>query len=120
GTIALEWLPVLAGLLALYVPSFISLLGKRWREDDYTYGPTVLGIVVWLVWRKRALLLDARRVDPAPAAGFALLGRAARPGVGARGHRVPDAAAAVVRRRVVGATEAGRLRHRRAGALCRR
>jgi exosortase B len=69
-----EWLPVLAGLLALYVPSFISLLGKRWREDDYTYGPIVLGIVVWLVWRQRALLLDARRADPAPAAGFALLG----------------------------------------------
>src|SRR6185436_3551171 len=69
-----EWMPVLAGLLALYVPSFISLLGKRWREDDYSYGPIVLGIVVWLIWRQRALLLDARRADPAPAAGFALLG----------------------------------------------
>jgi len=69
-----EWMPVLAGLLALYVPSFISLLAKRWREDDYSYGPIVLGIVFWLIWRQRALLLDARRADPAPAAGFALLG----------------------------------------------
>jgi len=59
-----EWMPVLAGLLALYVPSFISLLGKRWREDDYSYGPIVLGIVVWLIWRQRVGNDDVRAHFP--------------------------------------------------------
>jgi len=69
---ALEWLPVLAGLLVLYVPTFYDLSATLWREDDYAHGPIILAVVIWLIWDKRQALLLA----PAGTAliqGFAML-----------------------------------------------
>lgn len=68
----LEWLPVAAGLLALYVPTFYDLGRTLWQEDDHAHGPIILGVIVWLVWRERATLL-ATPARTAKAAGFALL-----------------------------------------------
>jgi exosortase B len=67
-----EWLPVAAGLLALYVPTFYDLARTLWQEDDHAHGPIILAVVVWLVWRERAALLTAP-VRTSKTAGFALL-----------------------------------------------
>jgi exosortase B len=66
-----EWLPVLAGLLVLYLPSFYDLATWLWPTDEHAHGPIVLGILFWLFWRKRAVLSLPSR--GAPLAGFALL-----------------------------------------------
>lgn len=67
-----EWLPVLAGLLVLYVPTFYGLATGLWRLDEHAHGPIVLAIIVWLIWKGRAALFCAP-VRPAVAPGFALI-----------------------------------------------
>ena len=52
-----EWLPVVAGLLVLYVPSFYKLGTTLWQEDGYAHGPIILMVLAWLVWEKRQVLL---------------------------------------------------------------
>lgn len=70
--VGLEWLPVLVGLLVLYVPSFYDLVTTLWRVDDYAYSPIILVIVVWLIWQRRWILLDAPK-NNAPVQGLLLL-----------------------------------------------
>lgn len=70
--VGLEWLPVLMGLLVLYVPSFYDLVTTLWGVDDYAYGPIILAIVVWLIWQRRWVLLDAPK-NNAPVQGLLLL-----------------------------------------------
>lgn len=72
GAARLEWLPVLAGLLVLYVPAFYDLAATLWQDDDYAHGPIILAVIVWLIWDRRQVLLVApTRAAPGP--GFALL-----------------------------------------------
>jgi len=67
----LEWLPVVAGLLALYVPTFYAAGTTFWQDDEHAHAPIILAVILWLVWQKRAALTaPGRRL---PAAGFALL-----------------------------------------------
>jgi exosortase B len=68
----LEWLPVFAGLLVLFVPTFYGLTTWLWRQEDNAHGPIILALVTWLIWRKRAALVAAH-ARPARAPGFALL-----------------------------------------------
>lgn len=60
---AIEWLPVIAGLLVLYVPTFYGLATTLWQQDDHAHGPIILAIVLWLFWQRRQALFPA----PAPA-----------------------------------------------------
>ena len=71
-SIGFEWLPVVAGLLILYVPTFFDLAGTHWERDDYAHGPIILAVVVWLIWDKRQVLLAAPP-RTAPVSGIALL-----------------------------------------------
>lgn len=68
----MEWLPVIAGLLALYVPTFYDLATSLWQQDDHAYGPIILAIIVWLIWGKHEALLTAS-TGTAPVPGFASL-----------------------------------------------
>jgi exosortase B len=72
GATWLQWLPVAAGLAALYIPTFYDLAGTLWQEDDHAHGPIILGVLIWLIWRQRSSLLAATG-QTAPLAGFALL-----------------------------------------------
>lgn len=67
-----EWLPVGAGLLILYVPTFYDLAGTLWQQDEFAHGPVVLAVIVWLIWEKRQVLL-APLPGIAALPGFALL-----------------------------------------------
>jgi len=71
GAAWLEWLPVGAGLLVLYVPVFYDLARTLWREEDHAHGPIILAVTLWLAWRERDALLD-RATRAAPVKGFAL------------------------------------------------
>lgn len=72
GSVGFEWLPVVAGLLILYVPTFYYLATTYWDEYDWGHGPIILAVIVWLIWDKRQVLLAApTRTAPVP--GLALL-----------------------------------------------
>jgi len=73
--IAIEWLPVLVGLLVLYVPTFYGLATSIWQEDDQAYGPIILAVIVWLIWDKRKVLLALpARTRPVPGLSILVFG----------------------------------------------
>ena len=47
---------VLAGLLALYVPTYVDLYDMFWKSGRAVQGPVILAWIAWLVWRDRANL----------------------------------------------------------------
>lgn len=70
----LEWVPILAGLLVLYVWPFYGFATTIWQQDEHAHAPIILAIVVWLIWGGRAVLFNAGSdTAPAPRAGFTLL-----------------------------------------------
>lgn len=62
----LPWLVVAVGLLVMYVPTLISLFTGLWVSDEQGHGPIVLGISIWLIYRKWAELVDTEVSAPLP------------------------------------------------------
>jgi exosortase B len=66
-------LPVVVGLLALYVPTFVDVSRIYWANERGSAGPMILAISAWLVWRVRDRLLEASDSRVMPRTGTALL-----------------------------------------------
>lgn len=65
------WGLVVAGLLALYIPTYVSLANGVWNSEENAHGPIVLIVALYLLWRARGLLFN-----PEGAGGdFALAGQ---------------------------------------------
>jgi exosortase B len=50
------WLPLgilLLGWLAMYGPSYHGLANTIWASDEQGHGPIILGVSIWLLFRKR-------------------------------------------------------------------
>jgi len=62
------WLPVLAGLALLYVPTIVRLANGLWNEEANAHGPIILLVVLWLTWRRRETLQQETPVTSAAAA----------------------------------------------------
>ena len=43
--------PIIAGLIVLYLPSLVDLFRGVWSTDQQAHGPIVLGIACWLIYR---------------------------------------------------------------------
>ncbi len=72
------WLPIIAGLVVLYVPSLVDLFRGTWASDEQMHGPIVLGIACWLIYRNWPTMMAASAGErPSlwgwPIAVFALL-----------------------------------------------
>lgn len=67
------WLLAGAGLLALYVPTLVSLFSSIWASDAQGHGPIVLGISVWLIYRRWPELMDVHASSPRPVLAWTLL-----------------------------------------------
>jgi exosortase B len=67
------WLVVGAGLLALYVPTLVSLFSTIWASDAQGHGPIVLGISIWLIYKRWPQLMDTRLSNPSPVLAWVLL-----------------------------------------------
>ena len=52
-----EWLPIMVGLLVLYVPTFYDLSRTLWQIDDYAHGPIILAVIGWVFWQQREALM---------------------------------------------------------------
>lgn len=72
GTAGMDWIPVAVGLLLLFVPTFYNAATTFWGNEENAHGPIILAVIVWLSWRKRAILFE-EGVERAPAPGIALL-----------------------------------------------
>ncbi len=64
------WLTA-AGLLLLYVPTFLAVGEKLWPHEDYAHGPLVLAVILFLFWQSRDRILAIG--PPMPAMGWPLL-----------------------------------------------
>lgn len=61
------WAPfwiVLAGMAAMYGPSFHDLFNGIWSTDENAHGPIVLAVALWLLYTKWNDIAD--RIEPAP------------------------------------------------------
>lgn len=47
-----EWLPILLGLLCMYVPTFYDLFHGVWSSEEQAHGPIILGLSLWLLYRQ--------------------------------------------------------------------
>ncbi|HUO44274.1 MAG TPA: exosortase B [Burkholderiales bacterium] len=65
----MPWLPLLAGIALLYVPTIVRLANGLWNEEANAHGPIILLVVLWLAWRQRAALA---RETPVAATATAL------------------------------------------------
>ena len=66
----LVWLPIIAGLAVLYVPSLFDLFTGIWSTDEQKHGPIVLGVACWLVWRNWPAMWQASEGQPTSAWGW--------------------------------------------------
>ncbi len=53
------WLPVVIGLLALYVPTINAMAKELWVFDDQAHGPIILMVVLYLTWQLRAVFSES-------------------------------------------------------------
>ena len=68
-----DWLPVLLGMLVLYVPTFYRLLTGLWATEEQAHGPIILLLALWLMYRHWPAMLA--RADGQPSAiGWPVLG----------------------------------------------
>jgi exosortase B len=58
------WLPIIAGLVVLYVPSLVDLFRGTWASDEQMHGPIVLGIACWLIYRNWPAMMAASEGEP--------------------------------------------------------
>jgi exosortase B len=65
-----QWLPIIAGLLVLYLPSLYDLFTGIWSQDEQMHGPIVLGISIWLIYRNWPAMMAASEGEPAHGAGW--------------------------------------------------
>ena len=57
--IVADWLPVLLGLLVLYVPTFYGLANGIWTKEEQAHGPIILFLSLWLIYRKWPEMMKA-------------------------------------------------------------
>lgn len=60
------WLILLAGLCALYIPTFYGLLNGIWASEAQAHGPIVLAVSIWLLWKQWPQILRPGFAVPSP------------------------------------------------------
>lgn len=73
GMLTLPWLIAGLGFALMYVPTLVSLFNGLWATEGQGHGPIVLGVTVWLIYRRRAELMDPHASSPRPAIAWPLL-----------------------------------------------
>lgn len=73
-----ELIAVLAGLLVMYVPTYITLSESIWKVVGQGHGPVMLALTIWLIWQRGPAFLALRTAaNPAAASVLMALGLAA-------------------------------------------
>jgi len=53
-----EWFPILLGLIALYVPTWVDLSSTIWATEAQAHGPIILSVALWFFWKQRIVIHD--------------------------------------------------------------
>ncbi len=69
----LIWLPLIAGLIFLFTPTYIELYNIFWSKDEQGHGPLVLMIALFLFWQKKELFLKSDESKGNSVLGWSLL-----------------------------------------------
>lgn len=65
------FVPILLGLLAMYVPTYLHTSQTLWATDDQSHGPIILFLIAYLIWMRREELLVALETSkPMPWLGW--------------------------------------------------
>ena len=64
------WLPLIAGLLLLYGPSYYRFATTIWQREDFAHGPIVIALALWIIWRALPIAPEGQ---PSRAGAWALL-----------------------------------------------
>lgn len=65
--VSMLWLPVVIGLMMLYLPTFFDLANGLWTDDEQIHGPIILMLSIWLIYRKWPEMM--RRSEDQPTSG---------------------------------------------------
>ncbi|WP_020652579.1 exosortase B [Massilia niastensis] len=68
-----EWWPVIAGLAALFGPTFYFLFTGPWIGEEQGHGPIIFFLALWLIYRKWPEMLAATHPPVASRAGWPVL-----------------------------------------------
>jgi exosortase B len=63
-----EWGGIILGFAAMYAATFYSLMTGAWSTEEQAHGPIILGLSIWLLYRRSDLLLTGPSVRHSPAA----------------------------------------------------
>ena len=69
-TSLITWLPILLGLFVMYVPTFYDLSNGLWTDDEQMHGPIILGLSLWLIYRKWPLMIEQSKGKPSSNVGW--------------------------------------------------
>lgn len=65
------FLPILLGLLAMYIPTYMHTSQTLWATDDQSHGPIILFLIAYLIWMRRDELFAALETSrPMPWLGW--------------------------------------------------
>ncbi len=69
-----KWLPVLIGILVLFLPTYVDLARGLWQTDEHAHGPIVLLVTAYLIWQKRAAFSQVSQSRPVLGWGLLIIG----------------------------------------------
>ena len=68
-----EWLPGIAGLAVLYVPTLYDLFNGLWATEEQAHGPIILALSLWLIYRKWPRMMERSAGQPVAGSGWLIL-----------------------------------------------
>ena len=71
-TIWPEWLPILFGLLVMYVPTFYGLFNGLWSTEEQAHGPIIFTLALWLMYRLWPNMLTKSAGKPSSTFGWVI------------------------------------------------
>lgn len=68
-----EWLPILLGLLVMYVPTFYDLLNGQWATEEHAHGSIIFALGLWLIYRQWPTMMEKSAGKPSAFIGWLIL-----------------------------------------------
>jgi exosortase B len=65
-----EWLPIILGLLVLYVPTLYDLITGLWATEGQAHGPIIFGLSIWLIFRQWQSMMEKSEGKPTSHLGW--------------------------------------------------
>jgi exosortase B len=65
-----DWLPILLGMLVMYVPTLYDLFNGLWATEEQMHGPIILVLAIWLIYRKWPRMMEKSEVNPTSVSGW--------------------------------------------------